>query len=127
LDRRYQDCMNTESEYLTFCTFHAREMRNVDNYFSKQVAYIQREIDAKMAKIAKRVKDDFIHSDWGLNTVSREWLYRDGTRILLDKQDATTSAVLKDKLIAQALAKQMPPQKQYETQMQDLVDGKTVM
>jgi len=50
-----------------------------------------------------------VHSDWALNTVTREWFYRDGTRIILDKQDPTTSGVLKDKLIQQALAKQMPP------------------
>lgn len=68
-----------------------------------------------------------MHSDWALNTVTREWCYRDGTRILLDKQDPTTSGVLKDKLIAQAMTKQMPPQKQYDTLMQELVDGKTAI
>lgn len=35
LNRRYQDSLNVESEYLGFCAFHAREVKNVDGYFSK--------------------------------------------------------------------------------------------
>ena len=66
-------------------------------------------------------------ADWSLNTHTREWCYRDGTRVSLEKTDGTTAHILKEKLIQQALAVALPSETQIERSMQDLIDAKTAV
>ena len=87
---------------------------------------MEKDQEAKLAKVAKKTKDSFVIADWALNTVTREWTYRDGTKVQLDKSDATSSAVLKDKLIRKAQNAAWPPAIT-EKHMQELVDAKTAI
>lgn len=69
----------------------------------------QRDLENKGARIEKKTRDDFVLSDWALNPLTREWNYcRDGIKLILDKNEATNSGVLKDRLISQALTAFMP-------------------
>jgi len=109
INNRYQTTQNYECELLTNETFHMRERQNLDYFIWKQSINYSNDIDAKAKKIERKTKDVFIGADWNLNTLTREWCHRDGSKVFLDKNDSLTTAVLKDKLVARALAKALDP------------------
>ena len=60
-----------------------------------------RDLESKGAKIEKKTRDEFILSDWALNPLTREWNYsRDSIKLVLEKNEATNSGVLRDRLIS---------------------------
>lgn len=99
----------------------------MDNYFWRQTVNFSNEIEAKAKKIEKRTKEAFVGTDWNFNTLTREWSHRDGTKILLEKTDTQSSTVLKEKIVARALAKALPSDQQAERHLQDLYDAKVVV
>jgi hypothetical protein len=59
-----------------------------------------KDLETKGAKIEARVRDDFVLSDWQLNSMTKEWVHKkDDMRFKLEKNESTTSSLLKDKLV----------------------------
>lgn len=84
----------------------------MDSYFWKQILGFSRDLQTKVAKIEKQTKDEFVLSDWSLNNLTREWTYsKDGSKVVLEKQESTFSSVLKDKLVQNAVTSYLPNDK----------------
>ena len=77
-----------------------RENKNLEGYFWKQMINYAKDLETRGAKIEMRVYQDFVLSDWTLNTLTKEWTNSNKSlTIKLDRNDTQSTTTLKEKLV----------------------------
>lgn len=78
----------------------AREHKNLEQYYWKQMVNYAKDLETRAAKIEQRQNADFVLADWNLDSVAREWTNTSKSiTIKLEKHEASGVTVLRDRLV----------------------------
>ena len=78
----------------------AREHKNLELYFWKQMVNYAKDLETRAAKIEQRQNADFALADWTLDAGTREWTNASKSiTIKLEKHEASQVTVLRDRLV----------------------------
>lgn len=116
---KYRGYSGQECEHIKNETMFMRESSKLQDYFNAQMANYLKELNQKGQMIEQKTLCEFNGSDWTYNSTQREWTHRLGMlKFQLERGEASSQLVLKDKLVACHKRSQMPKTLVIEEKMQ---------
>ena len=106
----------------------AREDRNLEGYFERQMLSYTRDLNTKAAKIEHQVQNEFNLMDWKFDNKTRVWSnFRDKLTIKLEKNEASQITILRRRLCQFYMQKKLPSEREITAQIDDLIDAKRAL